>query len=69
MHGFGNYPQNLPEVNSTSNHFIAIFAKHQKIGFDNVCSKHDLLACVKAKGGHTDQDYIAICVFRKGKKK
>jgi hypothetical protein len=61
-------PSKLPAVTSTSNHFIAIFARHQKAGYDEVCKKHDLLACVKAKGGHTNADHLAICVFRKGKK-
>lgn len=55
----------LPECRSTSGTFIAVFNKEQKRTFDRVCEKYDLLSCTWAKGGHTNQKYIAICVFGK----
>lgn len=70
MYGFGWNPNNhVPAIESTSGHFVAIFSRHQKPAYDLVCKKHTLLSVVKARGGHTKEEYLAICVFQRGQRK
>jgi hypothetical protein len=60
--------QQLPEITSTSGHFIAIFEQMQKLGYDQTCASHTLISISPPfMGAHGNR--LVVCVFKKGKRK